>query len=66
MKVIKVTLLNDDGSVNFEGSLGPNETQYVLEKGLNLIMQTGAETLEGVFGDDDDEAFDVEGPETLQ
>lgn len=69
MKVIKVTQLNDDGSVAFEGALGPNETQYVLEKGFNVIMQTGAEALEGLFveeDEDEDESFEVDGPDTMQ
>lgn len=62
MKVIKVTQLNEDGSVQFDGYLGPNETQYVLEQGMNVILQSGAEYIEELLNqpvdEDDDESDD--------
>lgn len=55
MQVIKVTKFNDDGSIAFEGNLGPNEARYVLEHGLNFVLQTGAEAIEGILEDEEDE-----------
>lgn len=70
MNVIRVTKLNDDGSVAFEGMLGPNEVRYLLEQGLNCLMQAGAEAIEGILGqeeeEDDDESIFVEGSDTVQ
>lgn len=68
MQVIRVTKLNDDGSVAFDGLLGPNEVRYVLEQGLNVVLQTGAEAIEGMLVDDEDdegEPIVVEGNSTL-
>jgi hypothetical protein len=67
MQVIRVTKINEDGSVAFDGALGPNEVKYLLENGLNCVLQAGVETIEGLLLDDedDDEPFEVEGPNTL-
>ena len=48
MRVIRVTKLNEDGSVAFDGLLGPNEVQYLLENGLNAVMQAGVEYIEQI------------------
>jgi hypothetical protein len=70
MNVIRVTKLNDDGSVAFDGLLGPNEVRYLLENGLNCIMQAGAEAIEGILGDVDEEEEEepifVKGNDTVQ
>lgn len=55
MQVIRVTKFNDDGSIAFEGNLGPNEARYVIEHGLNFVLQTGAEAIEGILEDEEDE-----------
>lgn len=65
MKVLKVLQLNDDGSVQFEGHLGPNETQYVIEQGLNVILQSGAEAIEELLNqpiEDDEDEYDENPP----
>jgi hypothetical protein len=65
MNVIRVTKLNDDGSVAFDGLLGPNEVRYILENGLNFILQTGVETIEEIADEgDEDGGFTVEGTGT--
>jgi hypothetical protein len=71
MNVIRVTKLNDDGSVAFDGLLGPNEVRYLLENGLNCIMQAGAEAIEGILGDvdedeEEEEPIFVKGNDTVQ
>jgi hypothetical protein len=67
MNVIRVTKLNDDGSVAFDGLLGPNEVRYILENGLNFILQTGVETIEEIADEgDEDGGFTVEGTGTVQ
>lgn len=69
MNVIRVTRINDDGSVLFDGAFGPNEVRYMLEHGVNFILTTGAQTIEEALDDedeDDDEPFEVEGTETVQ
>lgn len=48
MQVIHVKQINEDGSVAFEGNLGPNEVRYILEQGLNYLFQAGVEVLEAV------------------
>jgi len=55
MQVIRVTKLNDDGTVAFDGLLGPNEVKYLLENGLNAVMQAGVETIEGILAAEDEE-----------
>ena len=56
MQVIRVTKINEDGSIAFDGALGPNEVKYLLENGLNCVLQAGVETIEGIMlGDDDEE-----------
>lgn len=55
MQVIRVTKLNDDGTVAFDGLLGPNEVKYLLESGLNCVMQAGVETIEGILAAEDEE-----------
>lgn len=72
MNVIRVTKLNDDGSVQFDGLLGPNEVRFILENGLNFLLQAGAEAVLGIEEEEEDEedfidATDVhEPPENLQ
>jgi hypothetical protein len=66
MNVIRVTKLNDDGSVAFEGALGPNEVKYLLEQGLNIVLQEGVMSIEEAVEDDDDEPFAIEGNSTVQ
>lgn len=68
MQVIKVTKFNDDGSVAFDGVLGPNEARYVIEQGLNVVLQTGAQTIEDLLDEDADEEIEAthEGPDTVQ
>lgn len=66
MNVIRVTKLNDDGSVAFDGLLGPNEVRYILEEGLNFILQTGVEAIEFGNDEEDDDPIIVEGNDTVQ
>lgn len=66
MNVIRVTKLNDDGSVAFDGLLGPNEVRYILEEGLNFILQTGVEAIEFGNDEEDDDPITVEGNDTVQ
>lgn len=66
MNVIRVTKLNDDGSVAFDGLLGPNEVRYILEEGLNFILQTGVEAIEFGNDEEDDDSITVEGNDTVQ
>jgi hypothetical protein len=67
VQVIRVTKFNDDGSIAFEGNLGPNEAKYVIEQGLNIVLQAGAEAIEGMMEDDDEEEVLVmQGPDTVQ
>jgi hypothetical protein len=55
MQVIRVTKLNDDGSIAFDGVLGPNEVRYLLENGLNAVMQAGVEYIEQITDEADEE-----------
>lgn len=67
MNVIKVSKINDDGSIAFEGMFGPNEVRYLLEQGVNLILQEGVATIESLDEEDlDDDEFDIVGPDTVQ
>jgi hypothetical protein len=67
VQVIKVTKFNDDGSIAFEGNLGPNEARFVIEHGLNFVLQTGAEAIEGILEEEEDEVEAThEGPDTIQ
>lgn len=63
MNIIKVTKINDDGSVNFEGYYGPEEVQFILEVGTNYLMMAGAQQEEE---EEDDDTFEAEGTDTLQ
>ena len=63
MNIIKVTKINDDGSVNFEGYYGPEEVQFILEVGTNYLMMQGSQQEEE---EEDDDTFDVPSPETVQ
>lgn len=63
MNIIKVTKINDDGSVNFEGYYGPEEVQFLLEVGTNYLMNVGASSGEE---EEEDDTFDVDAPEQLQ
>jgi hypothetical protein len=68
MNIIKVTTINDDGSVNFEGYYGPEEVRFVLELGTNFLLTQGANADydEEEDDDEDDDVFEVEGPDSLQ
>lgn len=63
MQVLKVTTLNDDGSIAFEGEFGPEEVRFIMEVGTNFLLQQGA--LPFVEDDDDAEGFVIEGTDTL-
>jgi hypothetical protein len=39
---LKVTTLNEDGSIAFEGEFGPNEVRFIMEIGTNYLLQQGA------------------------
>jgi hypothetical protein len=52
---IKVTTLNPDGSIHFEGVLRQHEVSFVLEVGVNFLLANGASP----FIQDEDE--DIEG-----
>jgi hypothetical protein len=65
MNIIKVTRINDDGSVAFEALYGPEEARMVLEIGTNLLIAQGLQVIvedgeeeqefeEIEFGDDDE------------
>lgn len=54
MNIIKVTRINDDGSVAFEAMYGPEEARMVLEIGTNFLLANGAQVLDDE--DDDDES----------
>lgn len=73
MNVIKVTTINEDGSVKFEGYFGPNEVKFILESGVNILLQHGAISLmnEEDEAEEDDElildsTFSVEPPDKMQ
>lgn len=66
MNIIKVTKINDDGSVNFEGYYGPEEVQFVLEVGINYLLQAGAQAGEEEEEEEDDDTFDIDAPDMLQ
>ena len=51
---IQVKTLNEDGSINFEGTLRQHEVQFVLEVGVNFLLANGASP----FIQDDDEEID--------
>ena len=38
---LKVTTLNEDGSVAFEGEFGPKEVGFIMEVGTNFLLQQG-------------------------
>lgn len=65
MNIIKVTTINEDGSVGAEVVFGPNEVRYTLELGMNFILQNGAAAIEAEE-DDEDDIFEVDGSETVQ
>lgn len=51
MDEIKVTTLNEDGSLAFEGKLNKEQTSFILGVGINFLLAQGAE----VFLDDEDD-----------
>lgn len=62
---LKVKTLNDDGSIAFEGEFGPNEVNFIMEVGVNFLLQQGA--LPMIDEDDEDnDTFDIEGSDTVQ
>jgi hypothetical protein len=61
---IKITTLNEDGSIAFEGEFTQNEASLILEVGTNFLLQQGV--LPFTDPDEEDEAFEVEGPDTVQ
>lgn len=73
MNVIKVTTINEDGSIKFEGTFGPNEVKFILESGVNILLQHGALSLMKEDDDEDDEdelildsTFSVSPPDKMQ
>lgn len=62
---IKVVTLNEDGSVAFEGSFGPNEVRFIMEVGTNFLLQQGVMPfVEG--NNDEDESIVGPGSDELQ
>lgn len=68
MNVIRVTTINEDGSVNFEGYYGPEEVRFILELGTNILLSEGSGnvTVEDEDEEEDDDTFEVDGPDSLQ
>jgi hypothetical protein len=69
MQLLKVTQLNDDGSIAFEALLPPEEAKLVLEVGINVLIGQGimAGQEEEYDEEEDENDFpDIEGPDTLQ
>lgn len=46
MKINQVIEL-EDGSATFDGELTPNELQFVVEFGLNVLLQNGISVVDG-------------------
>lgn len=46
MKINKVIEL-PDGTATFDGELTPNELQFVVELGLNILLQNGVSVVDG-------------------
>lgn len=63
MNIVKVVTLNNDGSIAFEGEFGPEEVRFIMEVGVNFLLQQGALPM---LGDDADDSFEVEGTDTVQ
>lgn len=63
MPTLKVATLNEDGTVAFEGEFGPEEVRFIMEIGVNFLLQQGALPF---VGEDEDESFEVEGNDTVQ
>lgn len=61
---IKITTLNEDGSIAFEGVFGQNEASLILEVGTNYLLQQGV--LPFTEGDGEDSPFEVDGNDTVQ
>lgn len=61
---IKVTTLNEDGSIAFEGEFGPNEVRFIMEVGTNYLLQQGA--LPFIEDREDSDEFIVDAPEAIQ
>jgi hypothetical protein len=71
MNIIKVTTINADGSIAFEGFYGPEEVQFILEVGTNYLLHQGTERLMEDEGeeeeeDDDTDSIRVDGTDTMQ
>lgn len=67
---IKVVTLNQDGSVQFEGSFGPEQVRFIMEVGVNYLLAEGALPILGdeaseVDDDDDEDTFFIDGDETV-
>lgn len=52
MNIVKVTSLNEDGSIAFEGFFPPDEARLVLEVGVNILLANGM--LAGADGDEEE------------
>lgn len=59
MDEIKVTTLNEDGSISFNGKLNAEQLSFILTVGINFLMAQGA-----TFGDDDEELPEQNAPTT--
>ena len=69
MQLLKVTQLNDDGSIAFEALLPPEEAKLVLEVGINVLIGQGimaGQEEEYDEEEEEDDFPDIEGPDTLQ
>jgi hypothetical protein len=66
---IKVTKLNEDGSVAFQGTLDAVQLEFILQTGINFLMASGASDFLDAISDseDDDEMIIVhEGSDQVQ
>jgi hypothetical protein len=58
MNVVKVTKLNEDGSIAFEGFFPPEEAKVLLDIGVNYLLTNGMMAVNGEDEDDEDDIMD--------
>lgn len=61
MEILKVTTLNKDGSVVFDGSLNKEQVSFILSVGINYLLSQGAQ----VFVEDQEAEDDEDDPLTF-
>lgn len=61
MDEIKVTTLNSDGSIAFQGRLNADQVSFILGVGINFLLARGAEMFDE---DEDDDLPEVNAPST--